>query len=116
MIIGVDEETVIWNYRKWNKRRGRNYQTLNEGDKVIYCYCPLNPRKTGSGSNVDACPQILVEYDGVIIQKTPHHITLEIVPRDGQIIGYDKPKPYKISISRSDVGVTDIIRKIAQNE
>ena len=117
MIIGTEQKNAESVFRKWNMRRGRNFDTLNEGDKIQYCVCPQTYKwRNGAGINVDCCPQTLVEYEGTVIAKTAHHITLEIIPQEGQIMGYDKPKPYKVSINRIDVGVTDIIRKIAQND
>lgn len=114
MNVGADEETRMYNYNKWSRLRGRNYHLLKAGDKILYCLCPIKTSEWGM--RVDRTPQPLVEYTGEVIQKTPYHITLEIAPREGQISNYGKSKPYKFSISRSDVGVTNIIRKIAQND
>ena len=112
--IGYAYEGVFErNYKKWSGRRQRNYNEFNEGDKVIYCSCPLPSDAITNipRSNVDRVPAQLVEYEGHVIQKTPYHLTMEILPIEGQIAYFSKPKPYKISIQSVDVGVTELLRR-----
>lgn len=105
------------NYDIWNRRRIRNYGAFSEGDKVVYCRCPRPKSETAAMpmSNVDAVPLTLIEYVGRVIQKTPFHITLEITPREGQIAGYSKPIPYKVSLAKADVGDTELLRRIEKD-
>jgi hypothetical protein len=104
------------NYSKWNRRRIRNYGAFSDGDKIIYCRCPRPSNEAAAMpmSNVDAVPLALIEYDGRVIQKTPFHITIEITPREGQIAGYSKPIPYKVSIARADIGDTELLSKVEE--
>ena len=104
------------NYNVWNRRRIRNYGAFSDGDRIVYCRCPrpMSAAAAMPQSSVDSVPLALVEYDGRVVQKTPFHITIEITPREGQIAGYSKPIPYKVSLSRADVGDTELLRKVEE--
>lgn len=110
------EGVFVENYKKWSKRRIRNYSDFKPGDAIIYCNCPLPSGnvKCNPTSNVDVVPASLIEYEGKVIQKTPYTITIEILPREGQIAGYSKPIPYKVSLQNVDVGVIDLLRRVSE--
>lgn len=113
----ANEGICAQNYHKWATRRGRNFNTFKEGDKITFCRCPKAQKGSLPKSAVDVVPQPLIEYEGVVVQITEHHITVDIRPREGQICGFsNKVQSYKVSLSRLDVGVTDLIKKEECND
>lgn len=99
------------NYNKWSARRKRNLD-FKKGDEILFCRCPRLTKGETPRSAVDVVPQPLIEYEGDVVQVTDYHITVNIKPREGQIGGFGgEIKPYKVSLSKSEIGVTDLIVK-----